>query len=92
MISALQYDINKIIENMNTALSDAAAEVNTSLADLTNIAQQAINAFYGLLNSAIGLTEGLSIPVAQVRNLSSGGVDIYHPGEDAEVYWIAVLV
>jgi hypothetical protein len=92
IISASQYDINNIIDNINSTLSNDAGEVNAALADLTNVAQQAINAFYGLLNSAIGLAEGLSIPVAQVRNLSSTSADIYHPGSETSVYWIAVLV
>jgi hypothetical protein len=92
MISALQYDINSIIDNINYALSNSAGDVNGALADLTSVAQQGINAFYNLINSAIGLTEGLSIPVAQIRNLSSISVDIYHPGADAGVYWVAILV
>jgi hypothetical protein len=92
MISALQYDINNIIDNINNALSDSAGDVNSALEDLTSVAQQGINAFYNLINSAIGLAEGLSIPVAQVRNLSSISVDIYHPGADAGVYWVAILV
>jgi hypothetical protein len=91
MISALQYDFNKIISNINNALSKSAGDVNAALSDLTGVAQQGINAFYGLLNSAIGLAEGLSIPVAQIRNLSSISVDIYHPGSDAIVYWAAIL-
>ena len=92
MISALQYDINKIIGNVNSSLAQSASEVNTALGDLTSVAQQAINAFYGLLNSAIGLAEGLSIPVVQVRNLSAISVDIYHPGSETPVHWIAILV
>jgi hypothetical protein len=92
MISALQYDINKILDNINNALSNSAGDVNGALADLTSVAQQGINAFYGLLNSAIGLAEGLSIPVVQIRNLSSISVDIYHPGAEASIYWIAILV
>lgn len=92
MISALQYDINNIIDNINTSLSNDAGAVNAALADLTNVSQRAINAFYGLLNSAIGLAEGLSIPVAQIRNLSSISVDIYHPGSNAQVCWVALLV
>jgi hypothetical protein len=92
MISALQYDINNIIDNINTTLSNDAGEINTALSDLTNVAQQAINGFYNLINSAIGLAEGLSIPVAQIRNLSSTSVDIYHPGSDTSIYWIAILV
>ena len=92
MISALQYDINEIISNINNTLSNSAEEVNAALSDLTSVAQQGINAFYGLLNSAIGLAEGLSIPVAQIRNLSSMSVDIYHPGSNTELYWAAILV
>lgn len=92
MISALQYDINNIIENINATLSNDAGEVNAALADLTSVSQEAINAFYGLINSAIGLAEGLSIPVAQIRNPSSTSVDIYHPGTEAEVFWVAILV
>jgi hypothetical protein len=91
-ISALQYDINNIIDNINNALSNSAGDVNVALADLTSVAQQGITAFYNLINSAIGLTEGLSIPVAQVRNLSSNSVDIYHPGSETSVYWIALMV
>jgi hypothetical protein len=91
MISALQYDINSIIDNINNALSNSAGDVNGALADLTSVAQQGINAFYNLINSAIGLAEGLSIPVAQVRNLSSVSADIYHPGLEASVYWLAIL-
>jgi hypothetical protein len=92
MISALQYDINEIISNINNTLSNSAGDVNAALSDLTNVAQQGINTFYNLINSAIGLAEGLSIPVAQVRNLTSTSVDIYHPGLDTEIYWIAVVV
>lgn len=92
MISALQYDINEIISNINNTLSNNAGDVNAALSDLTSVAQEGINAFYNLINSAIGLAEGLSIPVAQIRNLSSINVDIYHPGADVEVYWVAVLV
>jgi hypothetical protein len=92
MISALQYDINEIISNINNALSNSAGDVNAALSDLASVAQQGINAFYGLLNSAIGLPEGLSIPVAQVRNLGSTSVDIYHPGLDTLVYWVAILI
>lgn len=91
MISALQYDINEIISNINNTLSNSAGDVNAAMSDLTRVAQQGINAFYGLLNSTIGLAEGLSIPVAQIRNLSSISVDIYHPGANAEVYWTALL-
>jgi hypothetical protein len=92
MISALQYDINELISNINDTLSNSAGEVNAALSDLTNVAQQGISAFYGLLNSAIGLVEGLSIPVAQIKNLSSISVDIYHPGANAEIYWTALLI
>jgi hypothetical protein len=92
MISALQYDINEIISNINSALSNSSGDVNAALSDLTSVAQQGINAFYNLVNSAMGLAEGLSIPVAQVRNLNSIGVDIYHPGNESQIYWIAVLV
>jgi hypothetical protein len=92
MISALQYDVNSIIDNINNALSNSARDVNGALADLTSVAQQGINAFYNLINSAIGLTEGLSIPVAQIRNLNSLSVDIYHPGSDTAVYWIALRI
>lgn len=92
MISALQYDINEIISNINDTLSKSAGDVNAALSDLTTVAQQGINAFYGLLNSAIGLAEGLSIPVAQLRNLSSISVDIYHPGQNTAIYWMAVAI
>jgi hypothetical protein len=92
MISALQYDINEIISNINNALTKSAGDVNAALSDLTGVAQQGINAFYNLINSAIGLAEGLSIPVAQIRNLNSTSVDIYHPGMDTAIYWIAVQV
>jgi len=56
------------------------------------VAQQGINAFYNLINSAIGLAEGMSIPVAQIKNLNSVSVDVYHPGNGSVVYWIAILV
>lgn len=92
MISVLQYDINEIISNINGALSNGAGDVNAALADLTNVAQQGINAFYNLINSASGLAEGLSIPVAQIRNLSSVSVDIYHPGSGTSLYWVAILL
>jgi hypothetical protein len=92
MISALQYDINNIIEYINSALSNSAGNVNAALAELTSVAQQGINAFYNLINSTIGLAEGLSIPVAQIRNLSSLSVDIYHPGAEADIYWFAIMI
>jgi hypothetical protein len=92
MISALQYDINEIISNIDSALANGSGDVNAALADLTSIVQQGINTFYNLINSAIGLAEDLSIPVAQIRNLNSVSVDIYHPGSDATVYWVALVL
>ena len=92
MISALQYDISEIISNINNTLSNSAGDVNTALSDLTSVAQQGINTFYELVNSAIGLVVGLNIPVAQIRNPNSTRVDIYHPGLHTEIYWIAVLL
>jgi hypothetical protein len=92
IITALQYDINEIILNINNTLSNSAGDVHAAFADLTNVAQYRINAFHNLINSAIGLAEGLSIPVAQIRNLGSTGMDIYHLGNETQIYWVAVLV
>jgi hypothetical protein len=92
MIPALQYDVNEVISSINSALSNSAEDVNAALADLTSVAQQGINAFYNLINSTIGLAKDLSIPVAQIKNLSSISVDIYHPGNESQIYWVAIQV
>jgi hypothetical protein len=92
MISALQYDINTIIGDINDAIAAGTSDVNTAFTDLTGVAQDAINFFYEILNEIIGLAEGESIPVAQIRNLSQASVQIYLPGSDATVYWVAIQI
>jgi hypothetical protein len=92
VLSGLQLAINDVIANVNDAFYTAAGDVNFALSDLTAVAQTGINAFYSILNEAIGLAEGLAIPVAQVRNITFESFDVYSPGGDTPVYWLAAAV
>jgi hypothetical protein len=100
VIAQIQSGINTAVDDVNTALQQAAADVqngvntvvnntNSGLSQMTSAAQNAINKFYSILNDAIGLAEGLAIPVCQVSNVTPVGFSVYAPG-GADIYWIAV--
>lgn len=89
--SNMQPLINGMYADFNYLIETLAGDVNTGLADLTTLEQDIVNGIYDLVNAAIGLESGLSIPTAQVRNISIYGFDVYSPGQDVAVNWVAVL-
>jgi hypothetical protein len=88
-IASIQSAINNLISSINSMVAADVGNVNTALADITSALQVAVNDFYALLNDAIGLFQGLSIPVVQIRNVTLAGFEAYSAG-NAPIYWIAV--
>ena len=93
-------DWNSGIQNLQNALDQLANDINGTIKGITDDANNSINAvasflqsfinnIYSFVNQAYGLAEDLSIPVAQVSNVSSTGFSVYIP-EGSTVYWIAV--
>jgi hypothetical protein len=89
-IAKWQNALDSSFDEINGGLATFAGDVNGALRTLTADAQDAVNAVYGFLNSAIGLFQGLSIPVTQIRNVSATGFEVYSPGNSTPVYWLAL--
>jgi len=88
-IASIQSALNNLISSINSTIAEDVGNVNTALADITSALQASVNDFYTLLNDAVGLFQGLSIPVVQVRNVTLAGFEAYSAG-NAPIYWIAV--
>src|SRR5579875_1265212 len=64
-----------LVNNINSTISGTVGDINNGLAGITTELQNAINGFYDALNEAVGLFSGMSIPVVQVRNVTSVGFE-----------------
>lgn len=89
VITQVQDAINSAINDINNAIASGYSDINGALSTLTSSLQTLVNYLYQFANIAYGLAEDLSIPVAQVRNVSQYGFEVYVPS-GATVYWIAV--
>ncbi len=99
-IASLQNAVDQLVNGINSSLQNISNEINGSLATATNDVNSAISAItsaiqnfinfiYYYVNYAYGLAQDISIPVAQVRNVSNIGFEVYIP-EGATVYWVSV--
>lgn len=97
-IAQMQNALNKLVDDANSAnssivnqynssISQIVGNTNSSLSQLTQTAQNAVNALFVLINQAAGLPADLAIPVAQVRNVTSTGFDVYAV---SQVFWVAL--
>jgi hypothetical protein len=89
-VAGIQAELDKGFSSIADSLGSFSNNVDAALASLTTVAQDSVNAVYGLLNSAIGLVEGEAIPVAKVRSVGPTGFQAYSPGSNTTVYWLAV--
>ena len=97
-ISKVQDALNKVVSDANAAnasivnqynssIAQLVSNANASLSQLTETAQNAVNALFTLINQAVGLPADLAIPVAQVRNVTTTGFDVYAV---SQVFWVAL--
>lgn len=89
-IAGIQGELDKSFNSIANSLGGFGNNVNAALESLTTVAQGAVNDFYAILNTAIGLVDGEAIPVAKVQGVSALGFQVYCPGNDVQVSWLAV--
>jgi hypothetical protein len=82
-------DINALIGDLQGVINTTVSDINSVIANAVSLEQDAINAVYGLINDAIGLLPGIAIPVTMVRNVTVSGFEIYSPGNNVQIMWIA---
>lgn len=90
-VANLQGALNSFADDVNSGLTAATGGVNTSLADLTEVVQGAINDVWPLIAEAMGLLSGEALPVAKVRLVTTSSFQVLAPGSGVPVYWIALF-
>lgn len=89
-IDKLQATLDSFANNVNSGLSQLTGVANTALASLTSVTQDAINAVWPLIAQAMGLAQNEALPVVKVRNVTTVSAQVYAPGNNVPIYWLAI--
>jgi len=90
VIDPINSQISGITNNINNQMIPLTSQINTAVVALQNGIESAVNSVFTVINDWVGLLPGLSLPVTQVRNITTTSCEIYCPGNYVPVYWLVL--